>query len=367
MEVKEFKIRFVTPLLIDGANKYCADSIGLTGKALRGSWHFWFRAIIGGIFKDIKNEELLLLESKIFGSPDTKDSNGDKIGAKFRMIVDTENEFPDDDIKLGFNKPCRNCRGKGCYECRSTGKSRNPAISQGYLENSSYTIRIIPRSTMSEMELKVLFSIIWVWGNLGSVGKRERRGFGSPVIYSNSKNNPFLFSLNEKSIELPIKEIFEYTWKLEEHLRKGLNLVWDVCNLWIEENNFVDNKKLSTSICGANIPVNSPFFLLRSCGQIFVGSDGFIDRNDAISKFHGDSKCDGLGWAKGTHRMASPVFIRFHQIKKDNVEKLIPLVSWCQQKNIEIRGPNNCALEYLKNMQIDGQDVFVNNLNGGTL
>jgi CRISPR type III-B/RAMP module RAMP protein Cmr1 len=78
VEIKEFKIRFITPLLIDGANKYSADSAGLTGKALRGSWRFWFRAVIGGMLKDIKNEELLLLESKIFGSADIKDLKGGK-------------------------------------------------------------------------------------------------------------------------------------------------------------------------------------------------------------------------------------------------------------------------------------------------
>lgn len=367
MEVKEFRVRFITPLLIDGANKYSVDSAGLTGKALRGSWRFWFRAVIGGMYKEIRSEELLFLESRIFGSADTKDSKGNKIGAKFRMIIDKENEIPDDSIKLGFDKPCRNCKGKGCYQCNFKGKSNNPATSQGYLENSSYRIQIIPRSTMSEMEVKVLFSIIWVWGNLGAVGKRERRGFGSPVICSNSKRNPFLFRLNEKTIELPLKETFEDTWKIEEHLRKGLNLMWNVCSLWVEENSFVHNEKLSASICGANNPVNSPFFLLRSCGQIFIGNAGFIDRNDAIAKFHGDSECNGLGWAKGTHRMASPVLIRFHKINTENIEKLVPAVSWCQQKKVERQDTNGCALSYLKNMQINGESIFVYNLNGGTL
>jgi len=366
VEVKEFKVRFVTPLLIDGANKYSADSAGLTGKALRGSWRFWFRAVIGGMFRDIKKEELLLLESNIFGSADTKDSNGDKIGAKFRMIIDTESHFPDDNIKLGFNKPCRNCRGKGCYECRSTGKSRNPAISQGYLENSSYTIQIIPRSTMSEMELKVLFSTIWVWGNLGSVGKRERRGFGSPVICPLKENNPFSFHLNGKKIELPIKQTFVDLEGLEGHIQKGLSLVWELFRRWIEENKFTSSKNIFADVSITSAPKSSSFFILRSCEQIFVGNAGFIDRNDAIAKFHGDSNCDGLGWARSTHRMASPVFIRFHKIRLDKVEKFIPVVSWCQQKNVE-KDPNNCALDYLKNMLIDGQNVFVNNLNGGTL
>lgn len=49
VKIIQFKIRFITPLLIHGANSGEADSIGLTGtgKALRGCWRFWFRAMVG--------------------------------------------------------------------------------------------------------------------------------------------------------------------------------------------------------------------------------------------------------------------------------------------------------------------------------
>lgn len=363
----EFKVKFITPLLIGGANPREADPSGLTGKALRGCWRFWFRAIVGGMIKDIKAEKLRQLESLIFGSAGDTDINNNKVGAKFRIFIDTESELPDNSIKLGFNKPCRECKGKGCPTCKFTGKSKSPATNQGYLENSSYTIKVAPRNTMFDTELNVLLATIWVWGNLGTVGKRSRRGFGSPVIFPIKENNPFSFYLYEKQIELPIKQTFEYPWELEEHLQEGLNLAWKVFNLWIKENNFASNKKLVTDISGANTPKNSPFFLLRSCGQVFVGNVGFGNRNDAIAKFHGDSNCYGLGWAQWKKRMASPVFIRFHKVNNENTEELLPLVSWCQQKNVEQRDPKNCALSYIKNMQINGESIFVYNLNGGTL
>lgn len=41
IEPIEFKVKFITPLLIHGANSREADTIGLTGKALRGCWRFW--------------------------------------------------------------------------------------------------------------------------------------------------------------------------------------------------------------------------------------------------------------------------------------------------------------------------------------
>lgn len=368
----EFKVKFITPLLIGGANPREADPSGLTGKALRGCWHFWFRAIMGGIFGDINKEELLFLESKIFGSPDAKDLHGKKIGAKFRMIIEVENELPDKEIKLGFNLICKKCKGHGCDKCNYKGKTKKLATSQGLLENSSYRIKIIPRNTMSETELNILFSTIWVWGNLGAVGKRERRGFGSPIIglknedNIENENNPFSLCLNKKEIKLPIKNTFEYPEEIEGHLQEGLSLVWSVYNQWIKENGFT-NRKLFSDISGTSSPKSSPFFLLRSCEQIFVGNAGFSTVNDAITIFHGKSNCDGLGWAEKKKRMASPLFIRFHKAHEGNIEKLFPLISWCQQKNVEMRDPDNCALVYLKKMKIDGKDIFVNNLNGGNL
>lgn len=369
----EFKVKFITPLLIGGANPREADSSGLTGKALRGCWRFWFRAITGGIFENIKKKELLFLESKIFGSSDAKDLHGKKIGAKFRMIIEAENEFPDEKIELGFNLLCKNCKGRGCKKCNYRGKKKKLATSQDLLENSSYKVKIIPRATMSETELNILLCTIWVWGNLGAVGKRERRGFGTPIIglknegNLKNENNPFSLCLKEKEIKLPIKNTFDYPEEIEGHLKEGLSLVWNVYSQWIKENSFTSNRRLFADISGTSFPKNSPFFILRSREQIFVGNAGFITVNNAITKFHGDSSCDGLGWAEGKERMASPLFIRFHKAHEKNTEKLFPLISWCQQKNVEKRDPENCALAYLKKININGKKIFLNNLNGGPL
>lgn len=78
----EFKIKFITPLLIHGADPGKADTIGLTGKALRGCWRFWFRAMAGGLVPNISKEDLFKLESNVFGSAN------EKVGAKFRMVIE---------------------------------------------------------------------------------------------------------------------------------------------------------------------------------------------------------------------------------------------------------------------------------------
>ncbi len=79
----EFKVKFITPLLIHGANSREADSIGLTGKALRGCWRFWFRALVGGMVNDIHKhkESLLEFENMIFGS------SNEKVGLIFQKKI----------------------------------------------------------------------------------------------------------------------------------------------------------------------------------------------------------------------------------------------------------------------------------------
>ena len=78
--VYSFGIRFVTPLLIGGAedNRY-GDAIELTGKALRGCWRFWFRALAGGCLQDLNPSGVADLENRIFGSTES---------SSFRLLVE---------------------------------------------------------------------------------------------------------------------------------------------------------------------------------------------------------------------------------------------------------------------------------------
>lgn len=183
METINFNIRFITPLLIHGADSRTCDSIGLTGKALRGCWRFWFRALVGGMVRDIQKDHLHLLEleNRIFGS------SNEEIGAKFRIIITPiKNLMPRKDIDPGF-----------------------PASFKfsGFSEGSEFLINIIPRkNNMGNKEIKVLLATIWLWANLGGIGQRARRGFGSSVIEILESSNPFKEYF--AGSPLPIKQHF---------------------------------------------------------------------------------------------------------------------------------------------------------------
>lgn len=335
MEIIKFNLDFsTTPLLIGGAKKK-VDQNGLSGKALRGSWRFWCRAIIGGMVNDINWKDLSNLESKIFGSANSE------YGAKFRLIVEEHGSYKAEKYPLGFIM--RNGR---------------PAEKDGFYD-VSYTITIIPRKTMDKPEINILFATIWLWGNLGALGNRARRGFGSPVIYiENESKNPFELKISEnKTISLAtIKEKkFKDSNKLNNHLSTGINNVWEVYQQWINNSTTMDAG--SNNIAANSSPTEAPYFILRSLDQIAVSSSGYQDGDQAIQAVHGRGKCKDLGWAMGG-RMASPVFIRFHKVMKNGNDEIVPVITWCKQKGVPNTG---CAKKYLTEINL------TNSLSGAPL
>jgi len=310
IEPIEFNVKFITPLLIHGADSKKADSIGLTGKALRGCWRFWFRALVGGIVKNISKDDLLKLEGKIFGSSD------EKVGAKFRMMVEPVSVLNSSKTVIQF-------------------VSVNTFPFMGYNEGCEFSVKIIPLNNMDVEDINVMFSSIWLWGNLGGIGQRARRGFGSPVIYIDNNND----SVGERfeALGLPIKRSFETDTELKEHIKKGVKAVWDKTLKWCQ-NNDISSFIPTIHDPESKAPSNPQFFIVSSLKQISIAKKG-LDKNvnGALNKIHGRSNCPDLGTA--TPRKASPVFIRLHKVK----DEYYPVVTWSTPKT------SGCAREYIYN------------------
>lgn len=345
MEKIEFMIKFITPLLIHGAESRETDSIGLTGKALRGCWRFWFRALVGGMVKNISKGELLKLEGNIFGSSD------ELIGAKFKMVVTPEGNLkPRGDIDPGF--------------------VANFKFS-GFPEGSKFLISILTRKNMNKEEIKVLLATIWLWANLGGIGQRARRGFGSPVIIIiNKENNPFNFN----EMKLPIEQDFSSPSDLEGHLKVGLKKVWEIFNGW-KEIKEINKLALNPSIDDkeSQVPIQALYFILQSFKQIYVSQKGFSSLSKGISYAHGSDRCKGLGWTdnrwmaslfphertKSSSRMASPVYTRFHKVNNE----FLPVITWCKQKII-VTTEDKSGKKYQRNLTVPEKQCLESYLKG---
>ena len=302
IETIEFNIKFITPLLIHGADSGRADSTGLTGKALRGCWRFWFRALVGGMVQDITKEKLLELEGKVFGASD------EKVGATFRMVITPPTGLkPVNDIPPGFNRGFK---------------------FSGFPVGSEFAIAILPRkSLIDDGKIEVLLASIWLWANLGGIGQRARRGFGSPVIELHTNNiSPF------DNLNLQVQSQFSEATELREHLCSGLSIVWMIFEQWLKEMGCMVTGAIVTNLP----PTNAKYFILSSLGQIAVGDKPFSEWKGSAQKVHGSNRCNGLGWAKGNSRMASPIFTRFHKVSKNDKDLFLPVITWCHQK-VEIK------------------------------
>lgn len=357
----EFKVKFITPLLIGGGSQqidpkgkslWKLDNDGLTGKALRGCWRFWFRAILGGVVKeDIQIEKLKYYESKIFGSADSA------FGPKFKMQIEVQNKIKSEVFSLGFEKRNR----KGEYLAK-----------EGYPVGTEYLIKIFPLKEMSnnEKNLEVLLATIWVWGNLGGIGLRARRGFGSPAIYCEVNKNPFN--------DLPLQQGFDSHADLEKHLRSGFRLVQNKFKNLIETD--PDSLLVNPHIKDYNSSHCNPYFILRSLEQIYVGNGGWSDLNEAIKQVHGSSHNNSLGWIFSEKfdglnaRMASPIIFRFHKINN----LFYPVFTYCEPfcypqqigygwklnkdcRYIQTEFPKYMA-NFISNKKIDHNNVFVKSL-----
>ena len=353
----EFKVKFITPLLIHGADPKIPDAQGMA-KALRGAWRFWFRAITGGILQSTfpppadLSKAVYDKECEVFGSAD------EKVGTRFRMRVEPLTYDIDqmvDEFRLGFNVRGRNI----------------PAEVQGYGPGATFKVIINPRSQV-DFQKDSLLSTIWLWANLGSLGQRSRRGFGSPVILEESGGN-FILSGNQGN--LPVGESFESRKAIEDHLIDGLKKCWRCTASLTDEAGI-------PPIDSNDAPTNATFFILRSLKQVAVGKKSLqtytppevteitpkknrepiyglkdlpiltglkdaaptIDLTHAITQVHGNNACDELGFARNNGRLASPVYMRLHKVAANDKEEIYPVVTWSHPSS----QPDNCARKWLE-------------------
>jgi CRISPR type III-B/RAMP module RAMP protein Cmr1 len=245
-----FYIKFITPLLIGGAedNRY-GDDIELTGKALRGCWRFWFRALVGGCLKDLNPGTIADLENKVFGSTES---------SSFRLLVE---EVSNTIGRIGKQPRLPHKSGKEAapFYC---------AIAPG----STIRITIVPRQSLGAERYTLLLLTIWTWAYLGAVGNRARRGFGSPVLCE-SKNGDDAFNhlikMKKAGSQLPsIKESFTNESDLTAYLENGLPTIWKRFSAIVASQGY----EVKGDIERVTRPKYAPFFILSSLSQISVGS-----------------------------------------------------------------------------------------------
>ncbi|HIC92274.1 MAG TPA: type III-B CRISPR module RAMP protein Cmr1 [Syntrophaceae bacterium] len=150
---KEFNAEIITPLFIAGAeNRRITKELllkeGLRPPSIKGSLHFWFRAMMGGIIKDAdKFTYLRELEGRLLG--DIKSSSTFKI----RTYLD---DLYYHKVHLGMNDP------------------RTPS-KLAIIPPTKLTLKL----KIEPKPQKLVLSTLWLATMIGNFGGRVTRAFGS--------------------------------------------------------------------------------------------------------------------------------------------------------------------------------------------
>ena len=233
MEKVTLDVETVTPLFIAGADQRNIKSEGLRASSLRGLMRWWFRAILGGVMfssGSLNIKEIKEKEERIWGSPNEKS----------KVAINVLNTHVD----IKFLQNIRNKRGMYYL---AYGVLNRP-----YIEGK-FKINFLFNSNIHEEDKRKVIATFWLLLNLGGIGSRNRRGFGSLRIINNTKiygidfRNPN--NLNELEIYLKsnIKECLKsFGWNGFANISTNLPIFPIITrNFWKMK---ILNKSYSTNI-----------------------------------------------------------------------------------------------------------------------
>lgn len=169
MDSAVFKCQVVTPMFLAGADP--RGDPELRAPAIKGAMRWWFRAMMGGLLGDHKERDLQELESLVFG--DTTQTSLVKV-----QILDGHLQMQDRarlPHKTGGQRACRK------------------AIDVG----SRFCIRLAPRVGRDALAFDVAKQSLILLLNLGGLGARSRRAFGSLSSVNGSSEEEIIVSARD--------------------------------------------------------------------------------------------------------------------------------------------------------------------------
>lgn len=188
MNRETFKVEFVTPCFLGGAR----ESTEWRAASIRGQLRWWFRALAGGLWEgDL--DRVRREEERIFGSTDRRSALrvaallgpaaaqgpfGSKLSAA--ALAQLYNDPPAAN-RLRIRNERGEEEGSNPIHYLGFGPVAGGRIARSYLAPGSAASFELRR----ESESSVFDQALWAWLNLGGVGAKSRKGFGSLRCASN--------------------------------------------------------------------------------------------------------------------------------------------------------------------------------------
>jgi len=174
--VVEAKFHIVTPMFLGGADQQAED---IRPSSVKGMLRFWWRALNWSRFRGAAGatdasalQALHDEEARLFGSAADDKKGGQGV---FLLSVQTQNKQIGKPSITKFS-PLHYMAGQGVVFQKDASKDRNALLS------GCFTLRLRFRDTASEQQRTSVIQALRVFGLLGGMGARARRGFGSIAL-----------------------------------------------------------------------------------------------------------------------------------------------------------------------------------------
>lgn len=300
IEAITFQVQCVSPTLNLGANKHPEHEI-FRAPSLRGCWRFWARAAIAGAMEKPCSATLRRLEDSLFGSTEPAFQ-------AFRLRVIPCNSPKKDSFLILPHK----------HQGKQTGFS----------PGSTAEVRIsLHQKIWSDQARNALLAVIWLWDNLGGIGTRSRRGFGSVVLLPDADGKDAL-----KAAGLPeCCDSFASRNALIEHLQTGIEQSFQLIREWIAA------QGCAAKLLQPTRSANKDMFVLNSLAQIFVGTEHATlgaepAKTAGLLQHISDKKVMSEESGSASPRLASPMLVRIHQC----AEGCVPVLTWSPRNKTTI-------------------------------
>ncbi|ASF46389.1 type III-B CRISPR module RAMP protein Cmr1 [Methylovulum psychrotolerans] len=176
MQTIEARFEIVTPMFIGGGNP---DEVELRPPSIKGALRFWWRALHWGQCLGIQNnnisDALTLLherEAALFGAA----ANDDKYGqGKLQIRLTLEENLREYPRPTNLPSGQAYLLGQGLYHFD------NGLLKKALDANQHFTIHL---KLANDVKPEPVLNTLLIWGLLGGLGSRSRKGWGSVAIRS---------------------------------------------------------------------------------------------------------------------------------------------------------------------------------------
>lgn len=295
----KFQIECVSPTINLGAEKLPEHEI-FRAASLRGCWRFWARAAIAGAMETPQQpDKLRLLESCLFGGTEPAFQ-------AFRMrVIPPLCASPENATFLILPHK---------HQGQKTGSP----------PGSRAEVRISLNQTVyaADQARKALLAAIWLWGNLGGIGTRSRRGFGSVALLPDADGHDLFAAAG-----LPLCcKSFPDRAALIEHLQNGITQSLHLIREWMV------GRGCTPQALQPSRSANDKMFVLSGLAQVFIGEMP-QSCNDLLRIIADKKAIDDETGSAVPHRLASPMIVRVHHCNNG----FVPVLTWSPRSEHKLK------------------------------